>query len=145
MKRTAVRSGTDKRVRGINLLTGSIMKRRTVGTRIVIEDASQDRFVSTDEMVLFTYNSDSRKWHVLLKDKAECIMKRGTTADKILKLSPSFAKLNQRAIVNVDYIKSIGLNDQRCVLAEPFDKIGLFFSRRSARIMKQNNPDALDN
>lgn len=141
-----VRKREEKRTEEIiNNLKLENLKKTAVGNRIVIEDASQDRFVPVDEMVLFTYNPDTRKWQVLLKNGEECIMKRGTTADKILEISPCFVKLNQQSIVNVDYIKSIGVKDQRCILVEPFGKIDLFFSRRSARMMKQNNPDAMDN
>ena len=90
-------------------------------------------------MVLFSYQSDSRKWDVLMKDGAKATMKRDYHAEQILALSPSFTRLKMDTIVNMDYIKSIGAKDQRCVLVEPFSDITLYFSRRSAKKAKELN------
>lgn len=107
-----------------------------IGNHIVVEEHTRDRFVMADELVLFTYLPDNRRWQVLLKDESTCLMKRDFRAEKILEISPNFTKLNQQTIVNVDYIKSIGTKDQSCILKEPFDNIELFFSRRIFRQVK---------
>lgn len=117
----------------INKLKLENLKTVGVGRKIAVEDASRDRFVSVDEMVLFTYLPDIRRWQVLLRDGTECFMKRSSTAGRILDISPCFTRLNQQTIVNVDYIKSIGVKSQKCVLVEPFSNISLSFSRRSAK------------
>lgn len=105
--------------------------------KVCVDEPLGERFVTTDEMVLFTYQSDSRKWDVLMKDGAKATMKRGCYAEQILALSPSFTRLKTDTIVNMDYIKSIGAKDQRCVLVEPFSDITLYFSRRSAKKAKE--------
>ena len=92
--------------------------------------------MNASEMVLFTYQAESRKWRVLLSDKSEAMMKRDFKAEQILALSPSLTKLNQGTIVNVDYIKSIGAKDNSCTLVEPFSGIKLQFSRRAAKNVK---------
>lgn len=107
--------------------------------KICVDDPLGERFVLTNEMVLFSYQSDSRKWDVLMKDGAKATMKRDYHAEQILALSPSFTRLKMDTIVNMDYIKSIGAKDQRCVLVEPFSDITLYFSRRSAKKAKELN------
>lgn len=117
----------------INKLKLENLKTVSISRKITIEDSSQDRFVTADEMVLLSYLSDTRRWQVLLKDGSECLMKRNSTARNILDISPCFTRLNQQTIVNVDYIKSIGVKSQKCVLVEPFNNISLSFSRRSVK------------
>lgn len=105
--------------------------------KVCVVEPLGERFVTTCEMVLFTYQSDSRKWEVLIKDGTKAIMKRDCRAEHILALSPSFTRLKTDTIVNMDYIRSIGTKDQRCVLVEPFGDIELYFSRRSAKKAKE--------
>lgn len=102
-------------------------------TKISVEEARGDRFVTTGDMVLFSYQPDTRRWSVLLKDGTNATMKRNFRAEKILELNPSYTKLNPGTIVNMDYIKSIGLKDQNCTLIEPFNHIQLYFSRRAKK------------
>lgn len=106
-------------------------------SRICVDEQLGERYVSTNEMVLFTYRGDSRRWSVLLKDGSKATMKRDCRAEQILALSPSFARLKTDTIVNMDYIRSIGVKDQRCILVEPFSNIKLSFSRRSAKKAKE--------
>ncbi len=108
-------------------------------SRICVDEPLGERFASIDEMVFFSYKSDSRKWDVLMKDGTKATMKRDCHAEQILALSPSFTRLKTDTIVNMDYIKSIGSKDQRCVLVEPFSDIELYFSRRSAKKAKELN------
>jgi len=115
------------------------LSRANMGHKITVEEASGDRYVTIGEMVLFTYQPDSRRWQILLKDGSCALMKRSHNANSILALSSSFSKLNPGSIVNMDYIKSIGAKDQTCVLVEPFSSIKLSFSRRSAASVKQRN------
>ena len=120
----------------INSLKLENLKNARPAGKIAVEDPVGDRFVSSDEIVLLTYQPDSRRWNVLLRDKSEAVMKRGTRAEQILAISPSLTKLNQGTIVNVDYIKSIGAKDNSCTLVEPFSRIRLQFSRRTAKSVK---------
>lgn len=105
--------------------------------KVCVDEPRGERLATTDEMVLFIYQSDSRKWDVLIKDGTKATMKRDCHAEQILALSPSFTRLKTDTIVNMDYIKSIGTKDQRCVLVEPFSDITLYFSRRSAKKAKE--------
>lgn len=104
--------------------------------KIKVDEPAGERFVSIGEIVLFTYQTDSRKWQVLLKDGTTALMKRGFRADRILELSQSFINLNHGSIVNMDYIKSIGNKDQSCILVEPFNNIRLSFSRRALQAVR---------
>lgn len=104
--------------------------------KIKVDEPTGERFVSIGEMVLFTYQPDTRKWNVLLSDGSTVMMKRGYRTDKILELSLSYINLNQGSIVNMDYIKSIGNKDQSCVLVEPFNNIHLSFSRRALQAVR---------
>lgn len=106
-------------------------------SKICVDEPLGESYVATNEMVLFTYQSDSRRWGVLLKDGSKATMKRDCRAEQILALSPSFTKLKTDTIVNMDYIRSIGVKDQRCILVEPFSNIKLSFSRRSAKKAKE--------
>ena len=115
------------------------LKNSDMAKKVCVDELLGERFVSTDEMVLFTYQSDSRKWEVLMKDGAKATMKRDCHAEQILALSPSFTRLKTDIVVNMDYIKSIGVKDQRCILVEPFSDINLYFSRRSVKRVKELN------
>lgn len=107
-----------------------------INRKIKVDESTGERFVSIGEMVLFTYQPDTRKWTVLLSDGTTAVMKRGCRTDKILGLSQSYISLNQGSIVNMDYIKSIGNKDQSCVLVEPFNNIHLSFSRRALQAVR---------
>lgn len=105
--------------------------------KIKVDEPTGERFVSTCEMVLFTYQPDTRKWNVLLSDGSTAVMKRGCRQDRILGLSHSYIKLNQGSIVNMDYIKSIGNKDLSCSLVEPFNNSHLSFSRRALQAVRE--------
>lgn len=107
-----------------------------INRKIKVDEPTGERFVSIGEMVLFTYQPDTRKWTVLLSDGTTAVMKRGCRTGKILGLSQSYISLNQGSIVNMDYIKSIGNKDQNCVLVEPFNNIRLSFSRRALQAVR---------
>lgn len=107
--------------------------------RIKVDEPAGDRYVTTGEMVLFTYQADSRRWNVLLSDGTTAVMKRGYRSERILELSHSYTNLNSGSIVNMDYIKSIGTKDQSCILVEPFGNLRLSFSRRALQAARKEN------
>lgn len=121
----------------INELKLENLKNSDRTQKVCVDEPFGERLVSTDEMVLFTYQSDSRKWEALIKDGTKATMKRAIHTEQILALSASFTRLKPDTIVNMDYIKSIGVKDLRCVLVEPFGNIDLYFSRRSAKKAKE--------
>jgi len=103
---------------------------------VAVEEPTGDRMVFIRDMVLFTYQQDSRKWLVLLRDGTNAVMNRSFHASEILELSPCLTKLNPASIVNLDYIRSIRVKDGTCVLKEPFSHINLIYSRSAGKNIK---------
>ena len=132
-ERETERKKTEEIIRNLKMEN---LKMAAGENRITVEDITGTRFVAIGELVLFTYQAESRRWKALLKEGVYVSMPRDYRADKVSGLCPSFIKLNQGTIVNMDYIKHIGVKDQRCILIEPFDHIPLFFSRRALQGMK---------
>lgn len=122
----------------INELKLENLKYNNASKKVTVEEPAGDRYVRIDEMVLFSYQADTRRWQVLLKDGKTAAMPRDCHAEQIMAFSPSMVKLKPDSIVNMDYIQSIGAKDQSCTLVEPFSNIRLSFSRRSAANVKRS-------
>lgn len=92
------------------------------------------RFVKISNIGLFKHNHDTRVWEVILADSEEPLrLKRSTTNTMLLGLDSNFVQVNQKYIVNMNYI--VEVNDNICKFYPPFDKIdyvnvGSFFRKK---------------
>ena len=77
----------------------------------------------------FEYTGETKIWKVHLSNHTSLQLKRGTTAETIIKYSDSFVQISQSIIININYLAMI--NSKECMLCPPFDNAtGLFISRK---------------
>lgn len=75
------------------------------------------------------YQGHEKIWKVSLSDGTSLQLKRGTSAETILKYNPAFVQISQSIIVNLHYIGMI--QDKICKLCPPFDnRFDLLVSRK---------------
>lgn len=80
------------------------------------------RLVNKNDIGLFQYNSDVRCWEAILgNDLTHISIKRSIKADTLTALDPQFVQVNQKYIINVNYL--IEVVDGKCSFFPPFDKI----------------------
>lgn len=72
-----------------------------------------------EQIGCFEYVKDCKHWYVTLQNNKHIQLRRNTTAGDILRLSKSFAQINQQQIININYLAMI--EGKRCVLCPPFD------------------------
>ena len=58
------------------------------------------------------------------------MLKKGLTAEDILKVHPIFARISNTVIINLTYLAAVENNTQRCRLCPPFEHIVISASRR---------------
>ena len=81
------------------------------------------------EVVFFRYCAERKQWEVILSTQLPVVLRRGMTAEQIIKYSPSFVQIHQSYIINIDYLMII--KDNKCMLYPPFDNVTeLFVSRK---------------
>lgn len=92
------------------------------------------RMVRIKDIGVFQYNHDMRFWEVVVAgSKTPIRLKRNVTNDRLLSLGDCFRQVNQKYIININYL--FGVQDNICRFYPPFDsidyvKVGRFFRRR---------------
>lgn len=92
------------------------------------------RLVRIKDIGLFQYNHDMRSWEVVVAGRKEPLkLRRSITNDQILGLDGCFGQINQKYIINVNYLFEV--KDNFCKFYPPFDnidyvKVGRFFRKR---------------
>ena len=81
-----------------------------------------------EQIGYFEYVKENKHWYITLQNGKNIQLKRNTKAEDIIKLSKSFAQINQQQIINIDYLAMI--EGKRCVLYPPYEeKTDLIISR----------------
>ena len=75
----------------------------------------------TEDIGYFKYNQERKQWEVYPCSQPIITLRRNTTAENILKSSPSFVQIHQSCIININYLVTI--KERRCVLYPPFDQV----------------------
>lgn len=92
------------------------------------------KLVDKDDVCLFQYDHDLRCWEVVVVDALKPIrLKRNVKSVDLLKLDDHFLQVNQKFIVNVDYLMEVV--DGICHFYPPFEKVdyvrvGRFFRKK---------------
>jgi DNA-binding LytR/AlgR family response regulator len=60
-----------------------------------------------NQIVYFEYLTDKKLWTVLLSNQTQLTLKRNTVAETILNYSSNFLQINQKQIINLDYMVCI--------------------------------------
>ena len=120
-----------------NILTLLLVSSRcsTITHPHVIPQSSVDfRLVDKENVCLFQYNHEVRCWEVVVADNRKPIrLKRSVKSTDLLALAPHFMQVNQKFIVNINYL--IEVVDNVCHFYPPFDeidyvKVGRLFRKR---------------
>ena len=69
-----------------------------------------------------------------LSDLKMLQLKRGTTAEIILKYSLSFVQISHNFIINIEYLSFI--NNGMCIMQPPFDRLNLKITRTYLHLLQ---------
>ena len=83
----------------------------------MISTTSGFQLLRLDQILYFEYDKKKKQWVVILTDSTWMQLKRSTVADDILNYSPSFIRINQQQIINIDQLVAIDGNE--CRLSNP--------------------------
>ncbi|SCD20268.1 DNA-binding response regulator [Proteiniphilum saccharofermentans] len=85
----------------------------------MVPDVTGYQLLRINQIGYFTYINSQRQWNAALTDGKQVSLRRNTKAGDILEASSSFVQINQRQIINLNYLCTIrGTN---CHLVPPFD------------------------
>lgn len=90
-------------------------------TFIVFTPTNDMRALRPAEIVFFRYCAERKQWEVVLSNQLPVVLRRGMTAEQIIKYSPCFVQIHQSYIINIDYLMII--KDNKCMLYPPFDNV----------------------
>ena len=85
----------------------------------MVPDVTGYRLLHINQIGFFTYINAQRQWNAALTNGKQVALRRNTKADDILEASSSFVQINQRQIINLDYLSTI--RGTTCRLTPPFD------------------------
>lgn len=96
---------------------------------------SQDfRLVQMHDIGLFQYNHEQRLWEVVVTEhRSPMRLKRSANRDMLLELAPYFVQVNQKFIINLNYLKEVIENV--CHFYSPFEwidyvKVGRMYRKK---------------
>lgn len=105
--------------------------------KMAIQTVSELLLVTMEQMLLFGYVSQQRSWQLSLTDGSTHMLKKGMTAETLLALAPTLARINSTCIINLTYLEAIENNTQRCRLCPPFNEMEIVASRRYFSKLKE--------
>ncbi len=105
--------------------------------KIAMQTVSELLLVKQEETLLFNYASEQRSWRIRLTDGSVHPLKKSVTAEDILRLSSSFARVSNTCIINLTYLTAIENNTQQCRFSPPFNDIDVKASRRYFSKLKE--------
>jgi len=103
-------------------------------TFIFYTNSMDFRMVKIKDIGIFQYNHEMRSWEMIVAgSKTPIRLKRNMTNDKILAIDTCFRQVNQKFIININYLFEV--KDNVCCFYPPFEniryvKVGSFFRRR---------------
>ena len=105
--------------------------------KMAVQTVSQLLLLTIEEVLHFQYNRTQRAWMITLTDGSTYRLHQNTTADDLLALNPSLARVSQGNIVNLTYLTAIENNTQRCRFCPPFEEVEIYASRRNFAKLKE--------
>lgn len=73
----------------------------------LVATATGFQVVRINEILYFEYSKPKKLWILVLANLSTLILKRNTVATDILEYSPSFVRINQHQIINIEYLTTI--------------------------------------
>lgn len=105
--------------------------------KIALQTISELLLVTVEQILMFNYQSKHRTWQLVMTDLSTHTLKKGMTAESLLSLAPTLARINSTCIINLSYLEAIENTTQHCRLCPPFDRIGIIASRRYFSKLKE--------
>ena len=94
----------------------------SIGDTFMVYTPTNDmRVLRASEIGFFRYSSERKLWEVILSNDPPLTLRRGMTADAIIRNLPRCVQIHQSYIINMDYLMLI--KDNRCQLYPPFDRV----------------------
>lgn len=92
------------------------------GHLLLYTNTEDFQLVGIEQIGLFQYNADLRSWEVVVATQQKPFkLKREVSNKDILRFDDRFVQVNQRAIINVDYLLKV--KDDHCHFLPPFDYV----------------------
>ncbi len=105
--------------------------------RLMVTTSTNDKLVlRPDDVGLFRYHSDRKRWEIVLDNQQTYLLYGQTTAEDILEYAPQYVRIHKTLIININYLAII--QESTCVMLPPFDSIG------DLRISKNFRKDLTD-
>jgi two-component system LytT family response regulator len=111
-----------------------------MATHVAIASLRGFQFLTMEKIGCFVYHTEKHLWQAMHHDASVGLqvktLRRDTTADDLLLMRDYFVQINQRRIINLNFLHAI--EGSTCVLHPPFDKIdGLGISRTYMAQLKE--------
>lgn len=105
--------------------------------KIAVQAISELLLLTVDEILYTEYHKTARNWRLILTNGSEHQLRKGTSAEDILKLHPALVRVSSSCIVNLNYLSAVENSTQRCRLCAPFDNQEIYASRRYFSKLKE--------
>jgi two-component system, LytTR family, response regulator len=110
-------------------------------SKFMVATITGTQILQLDQVLYIEYDKKNlrEQWYVVLVNKTRLTLKRNSTAETIMKYSTLFVQINQRQIININYLSKIEGN--KCILQKPYnnDK-DLIISRTFYKLLQQKIP-----
>lgn len=105
--------------------------------KIAVQAISELLLLTVDEILYTEYHKTARNWRLILTNGTEHQLRKGTSAEDILKLHPALVRVSSSCIVNLNYLSAVENSTQRCRLCAPFNNQEIYASRRYFSKLKE--------
>ena len=116
---------------------GSLQTKFPIQKKMAVQTVSKLMLLTIEEVLHLQYSRTQRAWLITLTDGTTHRLHQNTTAEDLLALHPSLARVSQGDIVNLTYLTAIENNTQRCRFCSPFEEIEIYASRRNFAKLKE--------
>ena len=117
--------------------TNSADHRHGAPRKIAVQAISELLLLTVNEILYTEYHKTARNWRLILTNGSEHQLRKGTSAEDILKLHPALVRVSSSCIVNLNYLSAVENSTQRCRLCAPFDNQEIYASRRYFSKLKE--------
>ena len=117
--------------------TNSADHRHGAPRKIAVQAISELLLLTVNEILYTEYHKTARNWRLILTNGTEHQLRKGTSAEDILKLHPALVRVSSSCIVNLNYLSAVENSTQRCRLCAPFDNQEIYASRRYFSKLKE--------
>ena len=119
------------------LCSGMLQGGQPLRRKMAVQTVSQLLLLTIEDVLHLQYSRTQRAWMITLTDGSTHRLHQNTTADDLLALHPSLARVSQGNIVNLTYLTAIENNTQRCRFCPPFEEVEIYASRRNFAKLKE--------